>query len=141
MIAPVIDLLQARASGFLERTINNAEQPAVMFALEWCEFCWAARRFLKDIGVPLRSVDLDSAMQANGLGAEIRKALRVQTGQGSIPQIFIGGTHVGGAMDLLACHDRGELIPLLRRTNIYPIGDITLPGVAYLPKWLVARPA
>jgi len=142
MIAPVIDLLQARASEFIERTINSAEEPVVMFALEWCEFCWAVRRFLEDIGVQFRVVELDSvAMQANGLGGDIRTALRVRTGQGTIPQIFIGGTHMGGAMDLLAGHDRGELIPLLRGANINPTGNITLPGVTYLPKWLVVRPA
>ena len=142
MIAPVIDLLQARASGFLERTINNAEEPVVMFVLEWCEFCWAVRRFLKDIGVQFRAVELDSvAMQANGLGGDLRTALRVRTGHGTIPQIFIGGSHVGGAMDLLACHDRNELIPLLHRANINPTGDMRLAGLNYLPKWLAARPA
>ena len=142
MIAPVIDLLQARASGFLERTINNAEEPVVMFVLEWCEFCWAVRRFLKDIGVQFRAVELDSvAMQANGLGGDLRTALRVRTGQGTIPQIFIGGSHVGGAMDLLASHDRDELIPLLRRAEINPTSDLTRSGLTYLPKWLVARSA
>ena len=142
MIAPVIDLLQARASEFIEQIVNNAEEPVVMFALEWCEFCWAVRRFLEDIGVQFRAVELDSvAMQANGLGGDIRTALRVRTGQGTIPQIFISGSHVGGAMDLLKLHDRGELLSLLRRTEINSTGDTTHSGLAYLPKWLVARPA
>jgi glutaredoxin len=142
MIAPVIDLLQARASEFIERTINSAEEPVVMFALEWCEFCWAVRRFLEDIGVQFRVVELDSvAMQANGLGGDIRTALRVRTGQGTIPQIFIGGTHVGGAMDLLACHDRNELEPLLREVDIKLTDGLNLVGLNYLPKWLAARPA
>lgn len=142
MIAPVIDLLQARASEIIERAINSTEEPVVIFALEWCEFSWAVQRFLADIGVHFRAVELDSvAMQANGVGGDIRTALRVRTGQGTIPQIFIGGAHMGGAMDLFASHDRGELIPLLRRTNINPTGDITLSGLAYLPKWLAARPA
>jgi cysteine synthase len=142
MIAPVIDLLQARASEFIERTINSAEEPVIMFALEWCEFCWAVRRFLEDIGVQFRVVELDSvAMQANGLGGDIRTALRVRTGQGTIPQIFIGGIHMGGAMDLLARHDRYELEPLLREIGIKPTGDMNLVGLSYLPKWLAARPA
>jgi cysteine synthase len=142
MIAPVIDLLQARASEIIERAINSAEEPVVIFALEWCEFSWAVQRFLADIGVQFRAVELDSvAMQANGLGGDIRTALRVRTGQGTIPQIFIGGSHVGGAMDLLELHDRGEFIPLLRRAEINPTGNITLSGLTYLPKWLVARSA
>jgi cysteine synthase A len=142
MIAPVIDLLQARASEIIERAINSAEEPVVMFALEWCEFSWSVRRFLDDIGVQFRVVELDSVtMQANGLGGDIRTALRVRTGQGTIPQIFIGGSHVGGAMDLLKLHDQGELIPLLRQAEIKPMGDARLSGLSYLPKWLAARPA
>jgi cysteine synthase len=114
----------------------------VMFALEWCEFSWSVRRFLKDMGVSFRSVDLDSvAMQADGLGGDIRKALRARTGQATIPQIFIGGVHVGGAVDVLARHDRGELEPLLRKAGVTPIGDTTLVAQSYLPKWLAARSA
>ncbi|MFT4133905.1 MAG: glutaredoxin domain-containing protein [Labrys sp. (in: a-proteobacteria)] len=113
-----------------------------MFALEWCEFCWAVRRFLKDMGVPFRSVDLDSvAMQAGGLGGDIRKVLRPMTGAATIPQIFIGGIHVGGSVDLLQLHDAGKLVSLLGTAGVTPAGDITLTARSYLPKWLAARPA
>ncbi|WP_233712996.1 glutaredoxin family protein [Amaricoccus solimangrovi] len=113
-----------------------------MFALEWCEFCWAARRFLTDLGVPFRSVDLDSvAMQADDLATGVRQALRERTGEPTIPQIFIGGARVGGAVDLLSLHDRGELEPLLRAAGLAPTGDTAIVGRGYLPKWLAARPA
>ena len=113
-----------RARDFVEQAIGDSDQPVVMFALEWCEFSWAARRFLSDLGVPYRSVDLDSgAMQASGLAGGIRKALRDRTGEATIPQIFNGGVPVGGAVDLLARHDRGELEPLLHRAGIVPTGD------------------
>ena len=109
--------------------IADPEQPVVMFALEWCEFCWAVRRFLADIGVPFRSVDLDSvAMQADGLGGDIRKDLHARTGEATIPQIFIGGVHVGGAVDVLASHDRGELEPLLRKAGVRADRRQTLVG-------------
>ena len=130
------------AGDFVEQAINDPDQPVVMFALEWCEFCWAVRRFLRDLGVPFRSVDLDSvAIQANGLGGDIRKVLQAMTGQRTIPQIFIGGVHVGGAMDALGLHDRGELVPLLGRAGVRPTGDRALTARSYLPKWLVARSA
>ncbi|MER8612616.1 glutaredoxin [Mesorhizobium sp. M0435] len=113
-----------------------------MFALEWCEFCWAVRRFLKHMGVRFRSVDLDAvAMQKSGLGGEIRKELLARTGQPTIPQIFVGGVHVGGAVDVLAKHDSGELEPLLRAAGVVPAGKTELVGRSYLPKWLAARPA
>ncbi|MDI4657639.1 hypothetical protein K9U41_14640 [Xanthobacter autotrophicus] len=113
-----------------------------MFALEWCEFCWAVRRFLRDLGVRFRSVDLDSvAMQADGLGGDIRKVLQALTGQRTIPQIFIGGAHIGGAVDILDLHDRGELVTLLGKAGVQLAGDPTLTARSYLPKWLAARPA
>lgn len=132
----------ARARDFVEQVIRDPAQPVVMFALEWCEFCWAVRRFLKDIGVPIRSVDLDSvAMQADGLAGDVRKALRSLTGQATIPQIFIGGVHAGGAVDLLGLHDSRGLLPLLTGAGVVPSGAATSAALAYLPKWLAARPA
>ena len=72
--AAPVEPAPARARDFVAQAIGDPEQPVVMFALEWCEFCWAVRRFLTDMGVPFRSVDLDAvAMQASGLGGEIRK--------------------------------------------------------------------
>jgi cysteine synthase A len=139
-IAP--EFVPARAREFVDQAIADPSNPVVMFALEWCEFCWAARRFLQDIGVPFRSVDLDSvALQEGDLAGGIRKDLRKRTGSATIPQIFIGGVHVGGAVDLLARHDRGELEPVLRATGVMPTGDLTLVALSYLPKWLANRPA
>jgi cysteine synthase len=139
--APV-EIAPARARDFVDQAIADKDNPVVMFALEWCEFCWAARRFLNDIGVPFRSVDLDSvAMQEGDLAGGIRKDLRQRTGEPTIPQIFIGGVLVGGAVDLLSRHDRGELEPLLRKAGVTPAGDLQVAGLSYLPKWLASRPA
>ena len=140
-LAPV-EAAPARAQDFVAEVLADPKQPVVMFALEWCEFCWAVRRFLKDMGVPFRSVDLDAvAMQRSGLGGEIRKELLARTGQPTIPQIFVGGVHVGGAVDILAKHDSGELEPMLRAAGIVPTGSAAVIGRSYLPKWLAARPA
>ena len=98
------------------------------------------RRFLRDLGVAFRSIDLDSvAMQADGLGGDLRKALHALTSQRTIPQIFIGGAHIGGAMDILDLHDRGELVTLLAKAGVAPSGDPTIIARSYLPKWLAAR--
>ena len=44
-----------------------------MFALEWCEFCWAVRKLFARLGIAYQSVDIDSvAMQAGDMGAKIR---------------------------------------------------------------------
>jgi cysteine synthase A len=140
--AAAIEPAPVRARDFVEQAIKDPEQPVVMFALEWCEFSWSVRRFLKDIGIPFRSVDLDSvAMQADSLGGDIRKALRVHTGQSTIPQIFVGGIHIGGAVDMLESYDLGRLEPLLRRAGVTPTGSTTLVARNYLPKWLASRSA
>jgi cysteine synthase A len=72
-----------------------------MFALEWCEFCWSVRKFLKALEIPYRSIDLDSVeYQRDDFGGEIRAALRARTQASTIPQVFVGGEHFGGCTDL-----------------------------------------
>ncbi|MCB1401753.1 MAG: glutaredoxin, partial [Rhodobacteraceae bacterium] len=108
-----------------------------LFALEWCEFSWSLRRFLRDLGVRFRSVDLDSVeMQRSGLGGDIRVDLHRRIGQPTIPQVFVGGRHVGGATDLLALHDAGELVPMLEAAGSVVTGDPGVIGRSYLPGWL-----
>jgi cysteine synthase len=92
---------------FVDEVIADADEPVVIFALEWCEFCWSARNLFGRIGVPYRAVELDSvAYQEGDKGGKIRRVLEARTGMRTIPQIFIGGTHVGGCTDLFdACRD------------------------------------
>ncbi|MGB7242905.1 MAG: pyridoxal-phosphate dependent enzyme, partial [Sulfitobacter sp.] len=71
-----------------------ADKPVVMFALEWCEFCWSVRKMFAEAGIAYETVDLDSvAYQKNGIGADIRAALRDMTGAATIPRVFVGGQH------------------------------------------------
>ncbi len=130
-----------RARSFVAATIADPENPVVMFALEWCEFCWAVRKFFRDAGIPFRSVDLDSvAMQKDGFSADVRKALHALTGAPTIPQIFVSGKHLGGAMDVLSLHDQGRLMPLLTAAGIN-VPEKSILARSYLPKWLASRSA
>jgi cysteine synthase A len=82
--------LDADAERFVRETV--AQQPVVLFALEWCEFCWSARKFFSQLGIDYYSVDLDSVEYQEGdRGGKIRAVLAAQTGAVTIPQIFIGG--------------------------------------------------
>ena len=68
-----------RLSPFVEEAISDTSQPVVMFALEWCEFCWSVRKLLTEFGIPYRSIDLDSvAYQKDNRGGDIRAALRAE---------------------------------------------------------------
>jgi cysteine synthase A len=129
------------ATGAVELVADAiAREPVVMFALEWCEFCWSARKLFKAIGVGYRSVDLDSPeYRRDNLGGEVRLALAARLGARSIPQIFVGGEHVGGAIDLLEAYRNGRLQELLERAGIAFRRDLSLDPLSLLPQWLHRR--
>ena len=80
----------------------------VMYTTSWCGFCERARRIFQDKGVSFEEIDVESAP---GHRAEMRE----RSGRTSVPQIFIGDTHVGGSSDLVALEKEGKLDSLLGR--------------------------
>lgn len=77
-----------------------------MYATGWCGYCARARRLLEAKGADLHEIDVDS--QPNG-----RSEMIARSGRHTVPQIFIGDTHVGGSDDLLELEAAGKLDPLL----------------------------
>lgn len=136
--APVT--LTASAETFVTDTIGDKSNPVVLFALEWCEFCWAIRKLFAELEIPYQAVDLDSvAYQEDDRGGKIRAVLNARLGSNTIPQVFVGGTHVGGATDAFEAYSSGELQKLLNRAGIEPqdLGD--KDPYELLPKWLHKR--
>jgi len=83
-------------------------QVVKMYTTQVCPYCVRAKSLLKQRGVDQINevrVDLDP-------GA--RDAMIALTGRRTVPQIFIGDTHVGGCDDLMALDQRGGLQPLLQ---------------------------
>ncbi|MBT8062159.1 MAG: pyridoxal-phosphate dependent enzyme, partial [Gammaproteobacteria bacterium] len=114
--APEID---ADAVVFFEKAISDPENPIAFFALEWCEFCWSVRKLFAKLEIPYQSFDLDSAAyQQDTLGGKLRAVLLDRLGTPTIPQIFIGGVHIGGATDLFAALKEGRLEELLSTKGI-----------------------
>src|SRR5689334_3059867 len=75
------------AQAFVTRALEDPQNPVVLFALEWCEFSWAARKLFKAYGVPFNSVDIDSVQyQKDDFGGQIRAAVSARTGFKTIPQ-------------------------------------------------------
>ena len=71
----------ADAVAFLNETINDDENPVVMFSHEWCEFCWSVRKMFAKYEIPYVTIDLDSvAYQQDNKGGKIRAALLEKTG-------------------------------------------------------------
>jgi glutaredoxin 3 len=78
-----------------------------MYTTQVCPYCIRAKALLKQRGVEQIEeirIDLDPAQ---------RDAMIAATGRRTVPQIFIGDTHVGGCDDLVALDQRGGLVPML----------------------------
>jgi cysteine synthase A len=128
------------AVDFVDSVIGSREQPIVLFSLEWCEFCWSVRKLFKELDVPYRSIDLDSvAYQEDNWGGEIRVALRERVQAPTIPQIFVGGEHLGGCTDTFDAFKQGRLQELLQTNGIAYRRNDGLDPYSLLPKWLHPR--
>lgn len=128
------------ADAFVEKTIADPDQPVVMFALEWCEFCWSVRKAFDAMGVPYRSVDLDSvAYQKDNWGGQIRGVLTAKVGAPTIPQIFVGGAHVGGCTETLDAIKDGSLQTMLETNAVAFDRAKQVDPYSFFPKWLHPR--
>lgn len=79
----------------------------VMYSKDYCPYCARAKSLLEQRGVTdleIIHIDQDPAQ---------RDAMIARTGRRTVPQIYIGDTHVGGCDDLQALDRSGGLLPLL----------------------------
>jgi glutaredoxin 3 len=83
-------------------------QTVKMYTTAVCPFCHRAKALLKS-----RGVEVIDEVRIDTNPAE-RDAMIQLTGRRTVPQIFIGSTHVGGCDDLVALDQRGGLAPLLQ---------------------------
>ena len=125
---------------FFAKVLVDGEQPLVLFALEWCEFCWSLRKLFAKAGIPYRSVDLDStAFQRHDRGGQIRKLLREKTGAATIPQVFVAGEWLGGCTDTLDAFKSGKLQSKLRAAGVSFDEAAVVEPHALLPGWIHPR--
>lgn len=83
-------------------------QTVKMYTTAVCPYCVQAKRLLKSKGVDhIEEVRVD-------INPDDRIKMVEITGRRTVPQIFVGQTHVGGCDDLVALDGRGELMPLLQ---------------------------
>jgi cysteine synthase A len=92
------------------------------------------------LDIPYRSVDLDSAANQQGdWGGRVRRALQAQTKSPTIPQIFIGGAHIGGCTDLFNAWRDGSIQQRLADNGIHFDVSAAVDPYSLLPKWLHPR--
>ena len=82
-------------------------QAVTIYTTAWCPYCSAAKGLLAKKGVAFQEIDVERA--AGARAAMVERA----NGRTSVPQIFVGATHVGGCDDLYALDRAGKLDPLL----------------------------
>lgn len=78
-----------------------------MYTTPYCGYCLAAKRLLKSKGAPFKEFDVVADMDLR------QKMMRRAHGRHTVPQIFIGGKHVGGFDELSALDRAGKLDGLL----------------------------
>ena len=83
-------------------------QAVKMYTTAVCPYCTRAKQILKSKGVEqIEEVRIDVDPAARDHMMQI-------TGRRTVPQIFVGDTHVGGCDDLMALDAKGALVPLLQ---------------------------
>jgi glutaredoxin 3 len=82
-------------------------QPVTVYSSPYCPYCFMAKKLLSSKGVDFEEIDV--------VGAPERKAEMVERagGRRTVPQIFIGETHVGGNDELQALEREGRLDGML----------------------------
>jgi glutaredoxin 3 len=82
-------------------------QSVTMYTTAVCPYCVQAKRILKSKGVEhIEEIRIDT-------NPTERATMMERTGRRTVPQIFIGTTHVGGCDDLMALDGQGQLLALL----------------------------
>jgi len=82
-------------------------QPVKMYTTPICPYCVRAKSLLAKKGVPIEEIDVLSDAAAR------QEMLSKSNGMRTVPQIFVGDTHVGGFDELYAMDKAGKLDPLL----------------------------
>jgi glutaredoxin 3 len=81
-------------------------QHVVIYTKDYCPYSQAAMRLLEKKGVAYERIEITSAAQQDEMAMKAN-------GRRSVPQVFIGETHVGGSDDLHALDAAGKLDPML----------------------------
>ncbi|KAJ7945847.1 glutaredoxin-like [Quillaja saponaria] len=112
----------------LEMALNKAKQivssnPVVVFSKTYCGYCKRVKQLLSQLGASYKVIELDEERD----GDAIQSALAEWTGQRTVPNVFIGGKHIGGCDSVIEKHQGGQLVPLL--TNAGAIANVSANSV------------
>lgn len=85
-------------------------KPIFVASKTYCPYCTQAKNTISQITTDIYILELDNEED----GAEIQEALFEITGQRTVPNVFIGGKHIGGNSDVQALKSKDALEPTIR---------------------------
>lgn len=81
-----------------------------MYTRRYCSYCVRAKQLLDELGAGYTEISVDNDPAALDV-------MKRDSGQRTVPQIWIGQTHVGGCDELMALHRSGRLLSLLAQAG------------------------
>ncbi|XP_043707687.1 monothiol glutaredoxin-S10 [Telopea speciosissima] len=117
--AAVVRSMTASFGSRLEDSVKKtvAENPVVVYSKTWCSYSSEVKSLFKRLGVEPHVIELD---EMGPQGPQLQKVLERLTGQHTVPNVFIGGTHIGGCTDTVKLYRKGELTSLLSEAGAEP---------------------
>ncbi|KAI3983189.1 hypothetical protein MKX01_039680, partial [Papaver californicum] len=97
----------------LEENVKKtlSDNPVVIYSKTWCSYSSEVKSFFKRLGVEPLVIELDEMDKflfrfkfAGPQGPQLQKLLERLTGQHTVPNVFIGGKHIGGCTDTVKLH-------------------------------------
>ena len=89
----------------IETDIQN--EKVLVISESWCPYAAAAKRLLQQKGARAKIYEMDKMSKSNG--DDMRRVVQEKTGQTTVPQIWIGGEHIGGNSELMALDKMKQL--------------------------------
>lgn len=102
----------SRLEESVKKTVD--ENPVVVYSKTWCSYSSEVKTLLKRLGVEPIVIELD---ELGPQGPQLQKVLERLTGQHTVPNVFIGGKHIGGCTDTVKLYRTGELETLLSEAS------------------------
>lgn len=93
---------------------KNAENKVMVYSKTYCPYCTEVKGLFEKMGVSAKVVELDELAD----GGAVQDALGTVTGRRTVPQVFVGGQHVGGCDDTIAAMSSGKLKELLESAGV-----------------------
>ncbi|KAF8097790.1 hypothetical protein N665_0281s0052 [Sinapis alba] len=102
----------SRMEESVKKTVTD--NTVVVYSKTWCPYCSEVKTLFKRLGVQPLVIELDAL---GPQGPQLQKVLERLTGQRTVPNVFVGGKHIGGCTDTVKLNRKGELELMLAEAN------------------------